>query len=366
MNDSKLMYKLMTPGPVPLSEEVLKELALPVIHHRTDEFEAILAQILKRLKIVFMTGQPCFVLTATGTGGMEASMVNTLQRGDTVISIDSGKFGARWHELALALGYKSILLKFPWGSAIDVQKIADALKQYPEARAILCQACETSTGALLPVEQISKLTKNTTCLLIVDAVTGLGAFPIKMDEWGVDVLISGSQKALSLPTGLTVLSLSQRALEAAKKIAPTQTFYWNLIEELKANEKSQTRFSSAVSLLRALNVALAHVERVGLENIFNEHVQRAEVFRRHVLKNGVTLFPQIPSPSLTCLSVPVDSQKLQKHLQDKYKIVVMGGQDELKGKVLRIGHMGSMTLQDLEETSVAIHQSLLEIPDRNL
>lgn len=362
MNDSKLMYKLMTPGPVPLSEDVLKELALPVLHHRTDEFEAILAQILKRLKIVFMTQQPCFVLTATGTGGMEASMVNTLQRGDTVISIDSGKFGARWHEMAVALGYKSVHLQFPWGSKVDVQKIADTLKQHPKARAILCQACETSTGALLPVEEIAKLTKNTSCLLIVDAVTGLGAFPLKMDEWGLDVVISGSQKALSLPTGLTVLSLSQRALDAAKKVAPLQTYYWNLIEELKANEKTQTRFSSAVSLLRSLNVALAHIERVGVDQIFKEHVQRAEAFRQAVLKNSVQLFPQVASPSLTCLSVPVDSQKLQQHLQEKYKIVVMGGQDQLKGKVLRVGHMGAMSLQDLQETSDAIHNSLLELP----
>ncbi len=362
MNDSKLMYKLMTPGPVPLSEDVLKELALPVLHHRTDEFEAILAQILKRLKIVFMTQQPCFVLTATGTGGMEASMVNTLQRGDTVISIDSGKFGARWHEMAVALGYKSIHLQFPWGSKVDVQKVADTLKQHPEARAILCQACETSTGALLPVEDIAKLTKNTSCLLIVDAVTGLGAFPLKMDEWGLDVVISGSQKALSLPTGLTVLSLSQRALDAAKKVAPLQTYYWNLIEELKANEKTQTRFSSAVSLLRSLNVALAHIERVGLEQIFNEHSLRAQAFRQTVLKNGVQLFPQVASPSLTGLSGPVDSQKLQNHLQQKYRIVVMGGQDQLKGKVLRVGHMGAMSLQDLQETSDAIHKSLLELP----
>ncbi len=361
MNDSKLMYKLMTPGPVPLSSDVLKELALPVIHHRTDEFESILTQILTRLKKVFMTEQPCFVLTATGTGGMEASLTNTILRGDTVISIDSGKFGARWHEMAMALGYNSIRLQFPWGSPIDVQKIADTLKKYPEARAVLCQACETSTGALLPVEEIAKLTKSSSCLLIVDAVTGLGAFPLKMDEWGLDVLISGSQKALSLPTGLTVLSLSKRALEAAKKIAPSQSYYWNLIEELKANDKGQTRFSSAVSLLRSMHVALLHIERTGLENIFSQHTERAETFRRLVLRDGICLFPFVPSPSLTCLAVPVDSQKLQHRLQEKFKIVVMGGQDELKGKVLRVGHMGAMSLQDLEETSAAIHQCVQEL-----
>lgn len=354
-------YKLMTPGPVPLSSEVLKELALPVIHHRTNEFEAIFDQILRRLKIVFMTEQPCFVLTATGTGGMEASLLNTVQRGDKVISIDSGKFGARWHEMAVALGYNSIHLSFPWGAPIDLQKVQDTLKQHPDAKALLCQACETSTGALLPVEELAKLTKNSSCLLIVDAVTGLGALPLKMDQWGLDVLISGSQKALSLPTGLTVLSLSARALEAAKKIAPMQTYYWNLIEELKANQKTQTRFSSAVSLLRPMNVVLEAIEKMGLPALFQLHTDRAAHFRKHVCRDNVCLFPMVPSPSLTCLAVNADTQKLQQLLQDKYKIVVMGGQDHLKGKVLRVGHMGAMTLKDLEETSTAIHSALLEI-----
>ncbi len=357
MND----YKLMTPGPVPLSEDVLKELALPVLHHRTNEFEAILEQILRRLKIVFMTQQPCFVLTATGTGGMEASLVNTVRRGEKVISIDSGKFGARWHEMAIALGYNSILLSFPWGSAIDLQKIADTLKQHPDAKALLCQACETSTGALLPTEQIAQLTKNSSCLLIVDAVTGLGAFPLKMDEWGLDVVMSGSQKALSLPTGLTVLSLSPRALEEAKKIAPQQTYYWNLIEELKANQKTQTRFSSAVSLLRTMNVQLAAIEKMGLPQLFQLHNERAEHFRRRVFNKQITQFPALPSPSLTCLAVPLDSQKVQQILQEKHRIVVMGGQDQLKGKVLRVGHMGAMTLQDLDKTADAIHNVVAEM-----
>jgi serine---pyruvate transaminase len=354
-------YKLMTPGPVPLSEEVLKELALPVLHHRTNEFEAILEQILRKLKIVFKTEQPCFVLAATGTGGMEASLLNTVRRGEKVISIDSGKFGARWHEMAMALGYNSICLSFPWGSTIDLEKIKDTLKQHPDAKALLYQACETSTGALLPVQEIAKLTPNTDCLHIVDAVTGLGAFPIEMDQWGLDVVISGSQKALSLPTGLTVLSLSARALEAAQKIAPTQTYYWNLIEELKSNQKTQTRFSSAVSLLRPLNVVLSQIEKMGLPALYQQHAERAAHFRKHVVKNNVCQFPAVASPSLTCLVMTVDTQKVQQILQDKHRIVVMGGQDQLKGKVIRVGHMGAMTLKDLEETSQALHEVINEL-----
>lgn len=354
-------YKLMTPGPVPLSEDVLKELALPVLHHRTDEFEIILQEILQRLKVPFMTNQPCFVLTATGTGGMEAALVNTLRRGDKVIVIDSGKFGARWHEMAQAMGYESIVLRFPWGHAIDVQKVSETLRQHPDAKALLCQACETSTGARLPIQELSQLTKNSPCLFVVDAVTALGAFPLPMDDWGLDVVISGSQKALGLPTGLAVLSLSARALDIAQQVAPKQSYYWNLIEELKANQKTQTRFSSAVSLLRSLNVVLKKIEARGLDTVFQLHSDRADFFRKHVLKKQVTLFPQHPSPSLTCLSVPVDSQKVQHILQEKHRIVVMGGQDQLKGKVLRIGHMGHMTLQDLHSTADAIHQVIDEL-----
>jgi aspartate aminotransferase-like enzyme len=353
-------YKLMTPGPVPLPDWVLKILAQPVLHHRTNEFEAILERTLSRMQALFLTKQPCFVLTATGTGGMEASLVNCIKKGDEVLSVDAGKFGQRWHEMAQLLGYRSHHLAFKWGEDIDVTLIEKALKENPGIKAILCQASETSTGALLPIEKISRLTRNTDTLLIVDAVTGLGAFPLPMDEWGIDVLITGSQKALMLPTGLTLMSASQKAWKQIEKIAPSQAYYWNLIEERKANEKTQTRFSSAVTLIRALEGVLEYIEDTGLEKIFSLHSERADHFRSQVLKNGVRLFPKTPSPSLSCILLPdgVDSSKVQALLQEKFKIVVMGGQDQLKGKVLRIGHMGDISLKDLTETADAIHSVL--------
>jgi len=359
-----MSYRLMTPGPVPLPEWVLKEIAQPVLHHRTVEFEAILARVLERLKMVFLTREPCFVVTASGTGGMEAALVNTIPRGETVISLDSGKFGARWHEMAQVLGYKSISLSFPWGEPIQLQKVADALKKHPEARAIFCQACETSTGAMLPVRALAQLTKGTDTLLVVDAITGLGAYELPMDDWGIDVMIGGSQKALMLPTGLSVLSFSQKAWARVKNYSPSQAYYWNLLEELKANEKKQTRFSSAVTLIRGLDVVLAYIEKIGVKALFQTHTDRAELFRSRVLKNGVTLFPKDPSPSLTCLSLPagVNSTKVQEILQDKHRIVVMGGQDQLKGKVLRVGHMGWMSNDDLTITADAIHDVLREVP----
>ncbi len=356
-------YRLMTPGPVPLPDWVLKEVAEPVLHHRTTEFEAILGRVLARLKMVFMTEQPCFVVTASGTGGMEASMVNTLPRGATVISIDSGKFGWRWHEMAQVLGYKSIVISSPWGEPIDLQKVQDTLNKHPETQAILCQASETSTGALLPVRSLAQITKGTDTLLIVDGITGLGAFELPMDDWGIDVLIGGSQKALMMPTGMSVMSFSQKAWARVKNYSGSQAYYWNIFEEHKANQKTQTRFSSPVTLIRAMDVVLAHIEQLGVKKWFQQHQERADVFRQHVVKDGVKLFPQIPSPSLSCLSLPagVDSGKVQEILQDKHRIVVMGGQDQLKGKVLRIGHMGWMTHEDLKITAHAIHEVISEV-----
>jgi aspartate aminotransferase-like enzyme len=356
-------YKLMTPGPVPLHDWVLNEIALPVLHHRTEEFESIFAKTLVGLKYLFRTTQPCFVLTASGTGGMEAALVNAVKRDEEVLVIDAGKFGQRWQEMAQILGYRSHHLTFEWGADIDLDLVKKTLDAHPRIKAVLCQASETSTGALLPVKELAALTKDLDTLLIVDAVTGLGAFSLPMDEWGIDILISGSQKALMLPTGLTVLSTSAKAWKQIEKFAPSQTYYWSLIEEKKANDKTQTRFSSAVTLIRALHVVLEHIQKTGIENVFAEHTKRAEHFRKAVLKDHVSLFPQTPSPSLSCLKLPagVDSSKVQSILQDKHKIVVMGGQDQLKGKVLRVGHMGAMTLQDLTETADAIHSVLKDL-----
>lgn len=357
-------YRLMTPGPVPLPEWVLKEIAEPVLHHRTVEFEAIFARILRRLKIVFQTEQPCFVVTSTGTGGMEASLVNAVPRGSTVLSIDTGKFGQRWHEMAKTLGYNSIHLTFNWGEDIDPQQVEDILKKHPDCKAILVQACETSTGALLPVRELAQITQNTDTILVVDAITGLGALDLPMDRWGIDVLIGGSQKALMLPTGLSLLSFSAKAWKAVTATAPHQSYYWNMLEEKKANDKTQTRFSSAVTLLRGLDVVLAHFEKTTMPEIFKQHSRRAQIFRDRVLKNGISLFPKTPSASLSCLALPtgIDGQKIQETLQDAHKIVVMGGQDQLKGKVLRIGHMGWMTDEDLLITADAILQVVSEGP----
>ncbi len=355
-------YRLMTPGPVPLPEWVLNELAQPVIHHRTVEFEAVMERTLGNLKGLFQTKNHCFVITSSGTGAMEAAMTNSLAKGAKVISIVAGKFGQRWHEMAQTLGYRSVPIEVPWGEDLDLDYFKKMLFAHADAEAILCQACETSTGALLPVKELAAMTKRSKTLLICDAITGLGAVSLPMDEWGIDILIGGSQKALMLPTGLALMGVSEKAWEKIKNVAPSQTYYWNLIEEHSANLKMQTRFSSPTTLIRALDLVLQHMQKTGFTKWYQAHADRATHFRRLVLSPEVTMFPATPSPSLSCLQVHgADTTKLQAVLQDKYGIVVMGGQDQLKGKVIRVGHMGWMTNDDLSETAKAISSGIKEI-----
>lgn len=352
----------MTPGPVPLPEWVLNELAQPVIHHRTVEFEAVMERTLGNLKGLFQTKNHCFVLTSTGTGAMEAALTNSLVRGAKVITVITGKFGQRWHEMAQTLGYRSVPIEVSWGEDLDLDYFKKMLFAHADADAILCQACETSTGSLLPVKELAAMIKRSKTLLICDAITGLGAFPLPMDEWGIDVLIGGSQKALMLPTGLSLLGFSEKAWQKTKTIAASQTYYWNLVEERAANAKMQTRFSSPTTLIRALDLVLQHMHKVGFATWYQEHSDRATHFRRQVLSPDVTMFPATPSPSLSCLQIHgVDTTKMQTILQDKYGIVVMGGQEILKGKVLRVGHMGWMTNEDLTVTATAIHDVIKEL-----
>lgn len=355
-------YTLMTPGPVPLPDWVLKELAQPVLHHRTTEFEAILDRVLKNLKTLFQTEQHCFVLASVGTGAMEAALLNTLTKGETVLVIDAGKFGNRWLELAKNYQLQPIHMQIPWGQDVDINKVAETLKANPQIKAILCQACETSTGAQLPIEKLSQLTRSTETLLVVDAVTALGAFDVPMDRWNLDVVISGSQKALMLPTGLSLLSLSQKAWARALKNTH-QSYYFNLVDEKAANDRTQTRWSSAVTLIRGLDLVLKYIKDRGLPTHFAEIATRAEFFRKSVLNADLKVFPQTASPSLTCLEVPkdVDSQKIQKILQDQHKIIVMAGQDHYKSRLIRVGHMGWMTKDDLSKTASALHLAVEQV-----
>jgi aspartate aminotransferase-like enzyme len=335
-------YNVLAPGPVNLHPEVEKALSLPMIHHRTPEFDAVLKRVLTRLKVVFETEQPCFLLSSTGSGGMEALLVNVLTPGDRVLGIDSGKFGERWCEMAKIFGAELVTMKVPWGEAVDAREVKKILDQDPKIKIVLCQACETSSAVKHPIREIAALIKDRPqTLFLVDAITALGAFPLKMDEWGLDGVVGGSQKAFMLPTGLSMISFSKKAWKVIET-NPQPRFYFDIRREKTANAKGETFFSSSVTLIRALDVVLEMILNKGLAAHFAEIAERARFVREFAPRLGFGFYSKSPSESLTALTVPagMDSQKLRTRLEEKHHITVMGGQDQAKGKILRIGHMG--------------------------
>lgn len=335
-------YSLLAPGPVNIHPEVRKALALPMIHHRTPEFDKILKKVLADIKVVFQTEQDVFLLTSTGSGGMETLLVNTLSPGDKVIAIVSGKFGERWADMAQYFGATVITHNVAWGEAVKVSDIEDLLKQYPDTRAVLCQACETSTGVAHPIEALAAVTKNyPDTLLLVDAITALGAYPLPMAAWGIDGIVAGSQKAFMLPTGMAFVSFSKKAWRFIPD-AKCPRYYFDIRKEKKANSAGETFFSSNVAIIRALDVVLSLITTQGLDKLFHDIHRRAEFTRHFAQKLGFVLYAKSPSDSVTALTVPpqMDGQKIRLHLEEVHNITIMGGQDQAKGKIIRVGHMG--------------------------
>lgn len=342
-------YRLMAPGPVALSEKVREALALPMIHHRTPLFEGELVACLTKLSWFFQTKQPVMILTSAGSGAMEAALTNTLSAGDKIVAVVSGKFGERWSKMASDFGLNVVEMKVPWGEAVDLQALDEIVSHHADLKALLTQACETSTATLHPVQEIAKLVRSYSddALIMVDAITAIGCTPLPMDAWDLDVVVAGSQKVFGLPTGLSFIALSERAWRKQKESKLTQ-FYFDLAKEHSANLKRQTRLSSSVSLIRALKVALEEFEEMGLLPLQELVFKRARAVSESTQLLGFDLFSKSPSPSVTALCVPagIDGKKWRRHLEEKYQITVMGGQDHFEGKILRIGHMGAIDRED--------------------
>lgn len=356
---------LLAPGPVQLHPEVQKILAQPMIHHRTPEFDQILKNVLTQLRFFFQTTQPVFMHTSTGSGAMESALVNVLSPNDEVLAIVSGKFGERWADMAEVYGANVQRLNVPWGQAVDCNEVEKILHQNKNIKHVLCQACETSTATAHNIEKLGALIKKTDALFIVDGITAVGAYEMPMDRWNIDVLIAGSQKAVMLPTGLSFISLSQKAWTVAEN-ARTARFYFDLRRERKANQGGETLFSAPVPLVKALNFILNRIEEIGLEKHFAQLRRRADCTREISQLMGLNLYSSSPSDSVTALNVPVglDGAKLREHLEKKYHVTVMGGQDQAKGKILRIGHMGYITDAHLVETMHRLAMALTDFGHR--
>jgi len=348
---------LLTPGPTPLPPQVCEALARPIIHHRTPQFQSILKEVEEGLKYVFQTTNDVFILASSGTGAMEAAVVNLLSSGDYALVIQGGKFGERWTEICSSYGIMIEVIDVEWGKAVDSLDIAKKLKANPKIRAVFTTLCETSTGVTNDIEAIGKIVKDSSAVLVVDAISGLGAIDLKTDAWNCDAVVSGSQKGLMLPPGLAFISLSPKAVKVMASVKCPR-YYFDLKTAKKALDKTDTPFTPAIGLIIALCEALRMMKQDGLENIFRRHRKMAEATRAAVKALGLELFaPGAASDVVTSVKVPqgIDGEKLVKTMRDTYGVTIAGGQSELKGKVFRFAHMGY-----IEEFDIIMGISCLE------
>lgn len=341
---------LLAPGPTPVPESALLAMAQPMIHHRTPQFSEIFKETAELLKYVFQTKQDVLMLAASGTGAMEGSIVNLYSPGDEVLVINGGKFGERWGKIAEAYGLKAHIITVEWGKAVSVADVKKALDANPNIKGVLLQASETSTTVAHPVKEIAALTKvRDNCLVIVDGITGVGVFDIPMDDWGIDVLVSGSQKAFMLPPGLAFVALSEKAWKF-QETAKCPRFYFDYKKERKNLKDNTTAYTPAVSLIIGLREALKLIKEEGLYNVFARHDRLARATKAAVTALGMKLLaPDAPSNAATGAFVPegVDGGKLVKYLRDEMGVTLAGGQDHLKGKILRFAHLGYIDTFDI-------------------
>ncbi len=351
---------LVTPGPTPVPDDVRSAMAAPAIHHRTPEFSEVLGRVRERLRAVFETGQEVLTLAASGTGAMEAAVSNCFSPGDAVVCVNGGKFGERWVEIARAYGLDVVELVVEWGRAVDPGEVERALRARPEVRGVLMQASETSTTVLHPVEPIARLTRDRDTLLVVDGITAVGVTELPMDRWGIDVLISGSQKAFMLPPGLAFIALSERAWRAAAT-ARCPRYYFDLRRERESAAKGSTAYTPAISLVMGLDRALERMLAEGLPALFARQEVLARATRAAVEALGLErLAREAPSPAVTGFFAPpaVPGGALQRYLRDALGVEVAGGQGRLKGKLLRLAHLGFIGPFDVVTGVAAVEMGL--------
>ena len=358
-------YYLLAPGPVPVPPKVLAAMSEPIIHHRAPAFVKVLEEVRGGLKFLFQTKNEVLILASSGTGAMEGAVTNTLCKGDTSLVVRAGKFGERWAEICEAYGVKPICIDVPWGQAVDPKLIAQELEKNPFIRAVFIQASETSTGVMHPIREIAEIVKKyDNTLLVVDAISGIGVFDLPVDKWGLDVVVSGSQKAFMLPPGLAFVTLSDKALSFVEK-SDIPKYYFNFKKELKKLVKdNETNFTPAVSLIMGLREALNMIKEDGLEKVFKRHARLADATRAAAKALGLELYaPDSPSNAVTAIKAPagMDGQKIVKILRDKHNITIAGGQSEAKGKIFRIAHMGYLDAYDIIMVVSALEMTLKEL-----
>jgi aspartate aminotransferase-like enzyme len=353
---------LLAPGPTPVLPEALAAMARPIIYHRGPEYEALLARVRDGLKFLFQTKSEVLLFTSSGTGGMEAAVVNTLSPGDRVVVIRGGKFGERWGEICEAYGIHPHYIDMEWGRAVDPDLVAAALRRDPSIRAVFATHSESSTGVLHDVEAIARIVRTTPAILVVDAITSVGVVDVPMDAWGLDVVVGGSQKSLMIPPGLAFCGVSDKAWAIVER-ARLPRYYFDFKTERKSIEKNQNAFTPAVSLIVGLHESLAAIRAEGLPAIFARLDRLARATRAGVSALGLELFAERPTPALTAITAPpgVEASAIVKTLRASHGITIAGGQGKVKGKIFRLAHLGYADDSDVIVCLSALERTLNDL-----
>lgn len=344
-----MKYRLLAPGPNCVPERVLRACSKPIVHHRTKVFEEIFFECKQGLSWLLKTKKAPIILASSGTGAFEAALTNSFNRGDKVICITGGKFADNWYKMSKIFGLNAVEIRPTLGQAVNAQEVLSALKEHPDCKGVILVASETSTGVKNPFIEIGEAVKNMPeCIFVVDAVTAMGIFDIRPEEHHIDILVSGSQKGLMLPPGLGIVYLSEKAENKIGALTSSK-FYFDLLKEQKAQAKNQTAYTPAISLIYGLEESLKMMKEEGLENIFSRHKKLSMATQKGITALNLELFSKNPTEAITSVYSPneVSPNAVYKELMNQMNFTIAGGQDELEGKIFRIGHMGYVDELDL-------------------
>jgi len=354
---------LLTPGPTPVPPEVLAALAQPVIHHRERDYREIYERCLARLREVYRTEHDVLVFTTSGTGAFESAVANLTSPGDRQLVLSAGNFGERWAGMVQAFGADLVHVRLEWGETPEPEDLRSALEDAGDVRVVYLTHSETSTGVVCDVQALTAVAKEAGALVVVDGVSSLGAVPLETDAWGIDVVVSGSQKALMCPPGVAFASVSPAAREAASQATATR-YVLDWERTRKAQAKLDAPFTPAISIVRALDVALGLLLEEGLEAAFDRHARLGRACREGAKAMGLELFSpdEERSAVVTAIRTPdgVDATEIVSALRDRFGITIANGQGDLKGKIFRIGHIGWFDVFDITTALAAVELALAD------
>lgn len=356
---------LRIPGPIPVPDDILQILSRQMINHRGPEFKELLYRVTERLKTVFATENDMFILSSSGTGGMEAAISNTLSVGDKVICASIGSFGNRFGEIAKRFGANVEMVNFEPGTSINIEVLEQALNDHKNVKAVLVTHNETNTGVTNNLKQVAKIVKKDPGrLLLVDGISSVCSIPLQTDEWECDVVVSASQKGWMLPPGLAFISFSPLAWKF-NSVSDMPRFYFDLIQYKSYYEKGQPPWTPALSIIFALDKALEQIIDEGMENVYSRHSSIANQVRNGIKAIGLSLFPNISVASNTVTAVKspdgLDADILRKQVQQDHDVVLAGGYGPQQGKIFRIGHLGYVKPKEIDETIDAINLTLKNV-----